>query len=200
MKEIIYGTTNPAKVSQIKSVLEPLGFEVKSLADFDITISVEEDGKTAEENARKKSIEYAKALNAKVLSMDAALYFNDLSEEQQPGLHVRRINKVERASDDELLSHYTSLAKKMGEKIDAYWRYAFALSQPDGECVSTHFDTPRTFVSVPSSTVIEGYPLESIQIDPATGKYISEMSKDETAAFWKESIGRQLEEFVSKNY
>ena len=62
MKEIIYGTTNPGKVTQIRDVLEPRGFIVKSLADFNIKIDVEENGVTAEENARKKALIYAAAL------------------------------------------------------------------------------------------------------------------------------------------
>ena len=39
---------------------------------------VVEDGTTAQENARKKAIAYAKALGRLVLSMDNALYFDDL--------------------------------------------------------------------------------------------------------------------------
>lgn len=94
MQEIIYGMTNPAKVAQVKDVLEPLGFQVKSLADFDKEVAVEENEETAEENARKKATAYAKVLDRSVLSMDVALYIKGLTEDQQPGLHVRRIKKT----------------------------------------------------------------------------------------------------------
>lgn len=201
MKEIIYGTINPAKVAQVRDVLEPLGFDVKSLTDFDEQVTVEEDGETAEENARKKAVAYAKAFGKQVLSMDVALYFIDLPDEQQPGLHVRRLNGEERASDDEMLEYYMNLAKSMGsDRIDAYWHYAFALARPDGTNTSFTRDTPRVFVSQQSERVIEGYPLESMQIDPASGKYISEMSKEEIAAFWQDSIGAPLVEFIQENY
>ena len=200
MKEIIYGTTNPAKVAQVSSVLEPLGFEIKSLADFSQQAPVKEDGETAEANARKKAIVYAHGLGAQVLSMDVALYFNDLPADQQPGLHVRRIRGNERPSDEEMLAHYTELAKSMGDRVNAYWRYAFALARPDGACISFTYDTPRIFVSQPSSKTVEGFPLESLQIDPATGTYISEMSPAEVAAFWQNSIGKPLAEFVQANY
>lgn len=200
MKEIIYGTINPAKVAQVKDVLEPLGYQVRSLADFDTHVTVEEDGETAEENARKKAITYAKAFGKKVLSMDVGLYFNDLPDDQQPGLHVRRLNGKERASDDEMLEYYMNLAKSMGDSIDAYWRYAFALAHPNGDCESFTRDTPRIFVSRQSDKVIEGYPLESMQIDPKSGKYVSEMSEEEIAAFWQDSIGIPLVEFMQNNY
>lgn len=55
MKEIIFGSINPAKTAQVRDVLEPLGFEVKSLADFDKQIIMVEDGEAAEENALKKA-------------------------------------------------------------------------------------------------------------------------------------------------
>jgi inosine/xanthosine triphosphate pyrophosphatase family protein len=200
MKEIIYGTTNPAKVAQVRSVLEPLGFDVKSLTEADAQISVEEDGKTAEENARKKAATYASTLGKRVLSMDVALYFNDLPDDQQPGLHVRRIAGGKRADDTELLAYYADLARSMGDRVDAYWRYAFALAQPDGDCISFTHDTPRIFVSTPSEKIVEGFPLESLQIDPESGKYISDMSPNEVDTFWQNSIGLPLAKFVQENY
>lgn len=201
MKEIIYGTSNPAKVAQVRDVLEPLGFVVKSLADFNSKITVDEDGETAEENALKKAAAYSKELNMPVLSMDVALYFNDLPEDKQPGLHVRRINNDEsRPSDEEMLAYYANLAASMGDQINGYWRYAFALAWPDGRQVSFTRDTSRIFVSKPSPIIVEGYPLESLQVDPETGKYISEMSKEEIAAFWQNLMGAPLARFVNENY
>lgn len=153
-----------------------------------------------EENARKKAIAYARALGRSVLSMDVALYFNDLPDAQQPGLHVRRIRGRERPNDVELLAYYSELAKSMGDRIDGYWRYGFALADPAGHCVSFSHDTQRIFTSQPSSRVVEGYPLESLQIDPVSGKYISELSSDELAVFWRTSVGVPLAEFVAQNY
>ena len=51
------------------------------------------------------------------------------------------------------------------------------------------FRTPRIFTSVVSNSRIVGYPLESIQIDPESGKYISEMTEEEKARFWQKTIG-----------
>jgi len=200
MKEIIYGTSNPAKVAQVRDVLEPIGFTVKSLADFNSQITVEEDGTTAEENAVKKAVAYAAELNMPVLSMDVALYFNDLPDDKQPGLYVRRISGKARPSDQDMLDSYAALAASMGDRIEGYWRYAFALAWPDGRKVSFTHDTPRIFVSKPSDKIVESFPLESLQIDPISGKYISEMEKEELADFWRNSIGIPLTQFVTDNY
>lgn len=200
MQELIYGTTNPAKVAQVKDVLEPLGFKVKGLDDFDKKLDVEEDGRTAEENARKKAAIYAKGFNRPVLSMDVALYIRGLSDEQQPGLHVRRINGIGRAADQELIDHYSALVASLGGRTDAFWHYAFALAKPDGYCVSFTHDSPRIFVSKPSKKVVGGFPTESLLLDPGSNKYISELSPNEMAEFWQKSVGGPLVHFVKENY
>lgn len=200
VKRIIYGTTNPAKIAQVRDVLEPLGFTVKSLADSHSRIAVEEDGKTAEENALKKAAAYAKELGEPVLSMDVGLYFNALPDSEQPGLHVRRIKGNRRPSDQELLDHYTTLIASMGDELQGYWRYAFALAWPNGKAVSFTRDSPRTFVNKPSVRIVKGYPLESLQIDPGSGKYIPEMTSEELAEFWRSSIGAPLTSFVQEHY
>jgi inosine/xanthosine triphosphate pyrophosphatase family protein len=200
MKEIIYGTSNPAKVTQVRDILEPIGFSIKSLAEFNSQITVEEDGETAEENAIKKAVAYAVELNMPVLSMDVALYFNDLPDDKQPGLHVRRISGKLRPSDQEVLEAYAALAASMGDRIHGYWRYAFALAWPDGRRLSFSHDTARIFVSKPSDTVVEGFPLESLQIDLSTDMYVSEMDTEERADFWRTSIGVPLARFIMDNY
>jgi hypothetical protein len=67
---------------------------------------------------------------------------------------------------------------------------------PHGRCFETTILSPRTFVSAPSTTMMPGYPLESLQIDPASGQYISEMSPREQAAFWQRTVGRDLCAFL----
>ena len=92
MKEIIIGTKNPAKVEQIKGALSPISeLVVVGLHNENDLPEVEEEGPTAQDNARLKAITYAKILGKPVLSMDNALYFDDLEgDDRQPGLNVRR--------------------------------------------------------------------------------------------------------------
>ena len=54
MKKLILASNNAKKVKEIKEILEGLPIEVKSLKDEGIDIDVVEDGKTFEENAKKK--------------------------------------------------------------------------------------------------------------------------------------------------
>lgn len=58
MKEIIFGTTNPAKIIQAQAALDQLGIVVRGLVGFENLPKVVEDGATAQENARKKALAY----------------------------------------------------------------------------------------------------------------------------------------------
>ena len=197
MPELIIGTTNPAKVEQIRGALRPLGITVSGL-DKNINLpKIKEDGATAEVNACEKALAYARALGQPVLSMDNALYLDGLSPEKQPGVHVRRINKDNvRASDKEVLAYYSSLIDSFGGRINGEWHFALCFATPEGETQETTIISPRIFVSQPSSNIIPGYPLESIQIDPNSGRYVSDLSLEDQDIYWQKAIGEPLMAFV----
>jgi len=193
---LIVGTKNNAKIGQVRGALKSLDLDIKGLPEIDFK-EVKEDGLTALENARNKAIFYSVSIGLPVLSTDNALYFDDLAAEKQPGLNVRRINGQDnRASDDELLKYYSLLIKELGYKVNGYWEFGICLAYPDGSTKETIIKSPRIFVSQPSSKIIEGYPLDSIQINPETNQYISEMTQEEQDNFWQKTIGQELCHFI----
>lgn len=196
MQKLIMGTTNLAKINQVKGCLAPLGIEVSGVADKSLLPEVIEDGKTVQENARIKALAYAKALGQRVISMDNALFINGLPDEQQPGIHVRRINGREANSDEEMLTHFQAVISSLGNRVDGYWDFGICVADSNGRFWETTINSPRTFTSARSDKSIEGYPLESIQIDPESGKYLPEMSIDERAQFWQRVIGQELQSFI----
>lgn len=90
--KILYGTGNPAKLSVMRSRLERLDIELIGLNDLKaeekIIPDVLEDGKTPLENARLKAKAYYEAFHMPVFSCDSGLYFDNVSDEVQPGVHV----------------------------------------------------------------------------------------------------------------
>lgn len=197
MKKLIMGTTNPAKIAQVRDALASAGIQVEGVADKKLLPEIVEDGTTVQENACKKAVAYAKALGQTVISMDNALFFDGLAPEDQPGIHVRRIGGSLAATDAELLDHGVALVKSLGGNITGYWEYGICIADPSGKFSETTLRTPRVFTSKRSDKSVPGYPLESIQIDPETGKYISEMTIEEMAAFWQKTLGAPLCTFVS---
>jgi inosine/xanthosine triphosphate pyrophosphatase family protein len=197
MREIIFGTTNEAKIKQVRGALAPAGISVEGIPNKESLPEVLEDGKTAVENARKKALAYAKTLGKIVFSMDNALYLEKLSDDKQPGLNVRRPNGTTgRISDKEMIAHYSKLIGSIGKRVNGYWEYGFCVATPTGEYQETTIKAPRIYVSKPSPIIEAGYPLESLQIDPESGKYMSEMTRKEQDIFWQKAIGKPLLDFI----
>lgn len=197
MKEIIVGTSNPAKKDMVRAALLPIGVAVRGTDDLGISLQIDEDGITAQENARKKSLAYSQATNGIVLSIDNALYLEGLSDEEQPGINTRRIpGKAGRATDEELLNFYSKKIMELGGRVNGRWEFAVCIATPSGQLIEKTIISPRKFVSKPSQSLLPGYPLESIQIDPHSQRYISEMSSEEQALFWQEIVGKDLCELV----
>lgn len=194
--KIIFGTQNPAKLKQLQSTLAPLNIAVTGLPEGNWP-EIAEIGKTALENAKNKAKNYAKLLHLPVISMDNALYFNQLAAEQQPGPQVRRLPHQEtRASDQELIAYYSQIIASLGKETSGYWEYALSAYHPDGQEYSLVFRSPRRFSATPCSTVMEGYPLESLQLEKETGKYIAEMTEIEKEQFWQKNIGQEVQDFI----
>ena len=130
--------------------------------------------------------------------MDNALYLDGLDGTLQPGINVRRIpDSIGRPTDDELRDYYSKLIGGLGEKINGRWEFAVCIAKSNGDIYETTIISPRIFTAKPSANAVSGYPLESLQIEPQSGKYISDMNQEEQDRFWQEAIGTELCRFVS---
>ena len=94
MKRLILASNNKKKIKEMKEILKELEIEVKSLENENINIDVVEDGKTFEENAKKKAKEIYEFLlergdeNFIVLADDSGLSVDYLNGE--PGIYSAR--------------------------------------------------------------------------------------------------------------
>ncbi len=179
---ILYGTGNPAKLSAMKRRLESLDVEIIGLKDLNEGIpEVSEQGKTPLENARSKAIAYYEAFHMPVFSCDSGLYFDDVPDEIQPGVHVRRVAGRE-LTDEEMTEYYAGLAKEYGDLtaryknavcfvLDAEHRYeAMEPSMESGRFIMT---------SKPHAVTKKGFPLDSLSVDIKSGKYYYDLLDNE---------------------
>lgn len=88
MKQMMIATSNRNKVNEFKEMLEPLGYEVKSLLDLAEKIEIVEDGTTFEENAYIKAKTIFDTLHMEVISDDSGLCINHLNG--APGVYSAR--------------------------------------------------------------------------------------------------------------
>lgn len=92
MPRLVLGTRNRKKLGELVDLLEPLGIELKTLADFPHSIEVEESGTTFTDNARLKACLQAKHLGEWVLGEDSGLSVDALHS--APGVYSARFSGV----------------------------------------------------------------------------------------------------------
>lgn len=88
MKQIMIATGNMHKVAEFKRMLAPLDYEVKSLADLQETITIEENGTSFQENALIKARAIHDCLGIAVVSDDSGLVVNAMNG--APGIYSAR--------------------------------------------------------------------------------------------------------------
>ena len=92
MKELLFATENISKVNRFSAKLLENGIKLKSLKDFDFDIKIDENGKTAIENATQKATTCYEATGLTTMAIDDTMYIEDIPEDKQPGVYVRRVN------------------------------------------------------------------------------------------------------------
>ncbi len=170
---LLYGTGNPAKLASMRRGLAGLNVKILGLEDMPSPPpEVEESGASPLENARLKAHAYYEHYEIPVFSCDSGLYFDGLPEEEQPGINVRTV-KGRRLSDPEMVEHYAALARRYNNPMGRYIN-AICLVTGEGEW-SAMDDTlatdPFVLTSQPHAQRREGFPLDSLSLDAATGKY-----------------------------
>ena len=180
--KILYGTGNPAKLVAMKRRLESLGIELFGLKDLKAEIpTVAEDGLTPLENARQKATAYYKAFHMPVFSCDSGLYFDNVPDEDQPGVHVRTVNG-KYLSDEEMLAHYSALAVKYGN-LTAHYKNAICFIIDEEhiyEAMEASMESERFIISSkPHEMIKKGFPLDSLSINIKTGKYYYDLPETE---------------------
>ena len=178
--QILLGTTNPAKVHIARAALEPLPVEILTPADLNIKVVVTEDGQSTEENAETKARAYFAAARMPTLAIDGGLHIEGLPEEKQPGVFVRRIQGRERdATDAEVLDHYAQELAKIGGETVGIWQGSIALVISDEQVYAGTFTYRTALTSKRRGSPTPGAPLDALTVDPATGRYYSEMTWQE---------------------
>lgn len=180
MKEILFATGNESKVNRFKEKLLEKGILLKSLKDININLEVEKNGKTAIENAEIKAKAYYDATKMTTMAMDDTMYIDNIPEDKQPGVFVRRVNG-KRLNDEEMIEYYTNLVKTYGKdgKLNTKWILGMAIIK-DGK-ISTYTDITSEYylVDTPAKDMKEGYPLSSILVNKEVNKYDIYLSEED---------------------
>jgi non-canonical purine NTP pyrophosphatase (RdgB/HAM1 family) len=175
MKEIVVASTNKHKIKEIATILQPYGYQVKSLLDYPEIPDVKETGATFEENAILKATTIAKFLNQPVLADDSGIEVDALNG--MPGVLSARwagSQKDDQANLDLLLSQ---LADVPAERRTARYVCVAAYADPAGEIKTARGEWEGAVGFSPQGT--NGFGYDPIFVLPDQGKSVAELSSAE---------------------
>lgn len=188
--KLLYGTGNQAKLAAMTSRLEKIDIELIGLDDLKaegkMIPKVSEDGNTPLENARIKAWAYYKAFRMPVFSCDSGLYFENVPDEIQPGVHVRNVDG-KCLSDEEMIEYYAGLVKRYGNLVARY-RNAICFIMDENhiyESMDSLMDSEQFILTDKPHSVIrkKGFPLDSISIDIKTNQYYYDLPTENLEQF-----------------
>ena len=178
---LLLGSTNRRKIREWRLMLDQIAVELLDPHQSGLAVDAPETGETPEENARIKAIAYFDASGIPAFSLDAALWIEGLPDDQQPGVHVRRIGGGESATDARMVRHYSALLRGLGGGAAGVWTFGVALACDRDHVPSQRLTFRTTLLATPSPVLDPGAPLNSLQFDTSAGKYFSEMTPAEYA-------------------
>lgn len=133
IRQILFATGNEGKMREIRSILADTGAKILSMKEAGVSIDIEENGTTFEENALIKARAVSAALteaDSVVLADDSGLVIDALDGE--PGIYSARYMGEETSYDEKNTNLIRRLEGVPDEKRTARFVCAIAAVMPDG--------------------------------------------------------------------
>lgn len=188
---IVFATSNPNKVKEVREILTPYHYEILSLNDVNLEVTHPEDGETFLDNAMIKAREISSKTNLPVISDDSGLVIDAL--DGFPGVHSARF--MEGASYEE---KNKKILEMMQGKENRKVRFVAALVYIDREA-----GVEKSFSGVSEgeiATSLDEHPLSGFGYDPIFYSYDLKKTFSQCSSEEKDRVshrGRALMAFVS---
>lgn len=194
--KVLIATKNKAKISKYGTMLEQIGIEYITLGDLKISNIIEETGNTVEENSIIKAKEYYRLSNMPVIADDSGLFIDKLPIEKQPGIFVRRYNGKE-LSDEEIINMYSKEIEEVGGESEGTFNIAITAINEIGQAYTKITKHKRLFISKPSETRVEGYPMNSLIFNKEKNMYLADEHNNVKKVYNQNSFNEEYE-FLKK--
>ncbi|USS85195.1 XTP/dITP diphosphatase [Fructilactobacillus myrtifloralis] len=171
-KEIVIASGNQNKIREFTEMLAPLGFQVKSIADFTELPDIDETGTSFEENATIKAQTVAQALQVPVLADDSGLVVPAINGE--PGIYSARY-----AGDHDDAANNRKLLQRLQRSDDrnAYFHTSLVVMKPTGEKLHVTGIVSGEILTAPRGQ--NGFGYDPLFYVPALNKTLAELTDDE---------------------
>lgn len=179
-QRLLYATTNPGKVFEVRKILAAHGLGLLAPQDLGLSLDVDETGATLEENATLKARAYFDLARERgrdgalvVLADDTGLEIDALGGE--PGIHIRRW--IGRKMTDQEIYDYTleRLASVPPGERGALFRTVIAVGTPAGSIELFEGRLRGEILVNPGPVQIAGFPFEALFYVPAWSRVLGEI-------------------------
>lgn len=182
--QLVFASTNPHKLREIREILGPLGLEVRDPGELGRALpEPAETEVTLEGNARLKAVSYARALGRTCLADDSGLEVDALGG--APGVHSARYAGVAATGDERDRANREKLVRELGKLGDVTRRArlvcALCLADASGRVL---FETRGTLeaVVIDEPRGKNGFGYDSLLLLPDTNRTMAELDADELNA------------------
>ena len=188
MKEIMIATSNAHKVEEFREMLEPLGFQVRSLLDLNEQIEIEETGTTFADNAMIKAESVHARLGIPVISDDSGLEVDAM--DKAPGVYSARFLGYDTAYE---VKNQFIMDQVKGKTRSARYVCAIAYVEKDG--------TAHVFTGVVEGEIADhargdkGFGYDPIFYYPPYAATLAEVSEEQKNAI--SHRGRALAQLIA---
>jgi XTP/dITP diphosphohydrolase len=134
MKRIIFATTNEGKMDEIRMILRDMEVELLSLKDAGLSMEIDENGATFEENAIIKAKAVSELTGTMVLADDSGLEVDYL--DKAPGIYSARFLGEDTSYTIKNQYIIEKLASAKGEERAARFVCVIACAFPGGEVIT----------------------------------------------------------------
>ena len=175
MQKLLIATGNQGKVKEFRELLNGLDVELVTPKDIGLTIEVEEDGITYEENAGKKARAYSQASGLIALADDSGLEVDAL--DGAPGLYSARFSGKPGATDADRRAYLLEKLTGAPRPWLAHFHATVAIGLPDGR---VQFAEGNCYGEIlPTERGDNGFGYDPIFFIPALNCTMAELSMDE---------------------
>ncbi len=200
MPKLLVATSNEGKFGQYREQLKGLPLELVSLSDLGLH-SIEETGKSFEDNAILKAQTYFQQSGLPCVADDGGLEIDYLNGE--PGIYSRRWKTGDENVTDKELIDYT-IDKMLGipwEKRTARFRMVMAFIDSQG-AVHLAKDSTEGYIPFEASRISQkGVPFDAVLYIPRFNKIRSELTEVEHAQISQRVLAlTKLKPEIKKNF
>jgi XTP/dITP diphosphohydrolase len=171
--KILVASTNRGKIREIADILSSADVTIFTPDQIVITVDVQEDGATFEENALKKAVAYRDVAEMSALADDSGLCVDAL--DGAPGVMSARFAGPNASDTDNIERLLKAMHKMQNRK--ARFVCVVALALTSGELITAQGDYPGLITETPMGSGGFGY--DPVFYDPTTGKTFAELCQEE---------------------